>query len=151
GFNAFLRDITSQHGAVFIMDEVLTGFRATKTGGWGLDNADWAPDLFTFGKVIGGGLPVASVAGSAQVMDLLAPVGPVYQAGTLSGNPIDIAAVYVARTHTNYAVDATIVQRFTQLQSMEDDALDAEGVNPSIPRARSLFSLASGTSETGVI
>jgi len=151
GFNAFLRDITSQHGAVFIMDEVLTGFRATKTGGWGLDNADWAPDLFTFGKVIGGGLPVASVAGSAQVMDLLAPVGPVYQAGTLSGNPIAMAAGYATLTHADDAAYATIAQRSTQLQSMVAEALDAEGVNHSIQRAGSLFSIAFGTAETGVI
>lgn len=151
GFNAFLRDITSQHGAVFIMDEVLTGFRATKTGGWGLDNADWAPDLFTFGKVIGGGLPVASVAGSAQVMDLLAPVGPVYQAGTLSGNPIAMAAGYATLTHADDAAYATIAQRSTQLQSMVAEALDAEGVNHSIQRAGSLFSIAFGTAETGVV
>src|SRR5699024_12050359 len=106
-FNALLRDITSQQWAVSIMDEVLTGFRATKTGGWGLDNADCAPDLFTFGKVIGGALPVASVAGSAQVMDLLAPVGPVYQAGTLSGTPIAIAAAYATLTPADDAASAT--------------------------------------------
>jgi len=151
GFNAFLRDITSKHGAVFIMDEVLTGFRATKTGGWGLDDADWAPDLFTFGKVIGGGLPVASVAGSAQVMDLLAPVGPVYQAGTLSGNPIAMAAGFATLTHADDAAYETIADRSTQLQSMVAEALNAEGVNHSIQRAGSLFSIAFGTAETGVV
>src|SRR5690625_4560812 len=94
GINTYLREQPTHPGPARIMDEVLTGFRATAQGGWGLDNVDWAPDLFTFGKVIGGGLPVASVAGTAAVMDLLAPTGPVYQAGTLSGNPIAMAAGY---------------------------------------------------------
>lgn len=150
GFNTFLRDITTQYGAVFIMDEVLTGFRATKTGGWGLETADWAPDLFTFGKVIGGGLPVASVAGSAAVMDLLAPTGPVYQAGTLSGNPIAMAAGYATLTNATDKAYATIDQRSSQLQTMVADALNAEGVNHSIQAAGSLFSIAFGTAENGV-
>lgn len=151
GFNKFLRDITTQHGAVFIMDEVLTGFRATAKGGWGLENADWTPDLFTFGKVIGGGLPVASVAGSAAVMDLLAPVGPVYQAGTLSGNPIAMAAGYATLTNATDTAYATIEQRSTQLQSMVSNALSAEGVNHSIQNAGSLFSITFGTADTPVI
>lgn len=150
GFNAFLRDITTQHGAVFIMDEVLTGFRATKNGGWGLEDADWAPDLFTFGKVIGGGLPVASVAGSAAVMDQLAPLGPVYQAGTLSGNPIAMAAGYATLTNADDQAYATIAQRSSQLQTMVTEALNAEGVNHSIQAAGSLFSIAFGTAERGV-
>ena len=151
GFNKFLRDITTQHGAVFIMDEVLTGFRATAKGGWGLEDADWTPDLFTFGKVIGGGLPVASVAGSAAVMDLLAPVGPVYQAGTLSGNPIAMAAGYATLTNATEAAYATIKQRSTQLQGMVSDALSAEGVNHSIQNAGSLFSITFGTADTPVV
>ncbi len=151
GFNTFLRDITTQHGAVFIMDEVLTGFRASATGGWGLENADWAPDLFTFGKVIGGGLPVASVAGKAAVMDLLAPVGPVYQAGTLSGNPVAMAAGYATLSNATDEAYATIEQRSTQLQTMVSDALNAEGVNHSIQHAGSLFSITFGTANTPVI
>jgi glutamate-1-semialdehyde 2,1-aminomutase len=151
GFNKFLRDITTEHGAVFIMDEVLTGFRATQQGGWGLDEADWTPDLFTFGKVIGGGLPVASVAGSAAVMDLLAPVGPVYQAGTLSGNPIAMAAGYATLSNATDDVYKTINQRSAQLQTMVSDALNAEGVNHSIQHAGSLFSVTFGTADTPVI
>jgi len=151
GFNKFLRDITTEHGAVFIMDEVLTGFRATQHGGWGLDEADWTPDLFTFGKVIGGGLPVASVAGSAAVMDLLAPVGPVYQAGTLSGNPIAMAAGYATLSNATDDVYKTINQRSAQLQTMVSDALNAEGVNHSIQHAGSLFSVTFGTADTPVI
>ena len=151
GFNKFLRDITTQHGAVFIMDEVLTGFRASAQGGWGLESADWTPDLFTFGKVIGGGLPVASVAGSAAVMDLLAPVGPVYQAGTLSGNPIAMAAGYATLTNATDEVYETITQRSTQLQAMVTEALQAEGVNHSIQNAGSLFSITFGTADTPVV
>lgn len=151
GFNKFLRDITTQHGAVFIMDEVLTGFRATARGGWGLEDADWTPDLFTFGKVIGGGLPVASVAGTAAVMDLLAPVGPVYQAGTLSGNPIAMAAGYATLSNATDEVYATIAQRSTQLQAMVTEALDVEGVNHSIQNAGSLFSVTFGTADTPVV
>ena len=150
GFNTFLRDITTQHGAVFIMDEVLTGFRATKTGGWGIENPDWAPDLFTFGKVIGGGLPVASVAGTAAVMDQLAPLGPVYQAGTLSGNPIAMAAGHATLSNATDDAYATIAQRSMQLQNMVAAALHAEGVNHSIQSAGSLFSIAFRTAESGV-
>jgi glutamate-1-semialdehyde 2,1-aminomutase len=151
GFNKFLRDITTEHGAIFIMDEVLTGFRSTQQGGWGLDEADWTPDLFTFGKVIGGGLPVASVAGRAAVMDLLAPVGPVYQAGTLSGNPIAMAAGYATLSNATDEVYKTINQRSAQLQTMVRDALNAEGVNHSIQHAGSLFSVTFGTADTPVI
>lgn len=151
GFNTFLRDITTKHGAVLIMDEVLTGFRATAQGGWGLDNVDWAPDLFTFGKVIGGGLPVASVAGTAAVMGLLAPTGPVYQAGTLSGNPIAMAAGYATLSNATDDVYATITQRSTQLQTMVSEALSAESVNHSIQHAGSLFSVTFGTADTPVV
>lgn len=151
GFNKFLRDITTKYGAVFIMDEVLTGFRASAKGGWGLEQADWQPDLFTFGKVIGGGLPVASVAGSAAVMDLLAPLGPVYQAGTLSGNPIAMAAGYATLSNATDEVYQTIDERSSQLQTMVSDALNAEGVNHSIQHAGSLFSLTFGTADTPVI
>src|SRR5699024_2944960 len=131
--------------------EVLTGFRASAQGGWGLENADWTPDLFTFGKVIGGGLPVASVAGKASVMDLLAPLGPVYQAGTLSGNPIAMAAGYATLTNATDAAYATIEQRSTQLQTMVSDALNAAGVNHSIQNAGSLFSITFGTANTPAI
>ena len=89
GFNAGLSRITSAHGALLILDEVLTGFRVGAAGYWGLTGASegWTPDLFTFGKVIGGGLPTAALGGRADVMDYLAPLGPVYQAGTLVRKP----------------------------------------------------------------
>jgi glutamate-1-semialdehyde 2,1-aminomutase len=85
-----LSSITRKHGALLIFDEVMTGFRLGKDGVQGLENL--TPDLSCFGKVIGGGLPVGAFGGRADVMDMLAPVGPVYQAGTLSGNPLAMAA-----------------------------------------------------------
>jgi glutamate-1-semialdehyde 2,1-aminomutase len=94
GFNALIRELTHKHGALFVLDEVMTGFRISSGGWWGKFGANegWEPDLFTFGKVIGGGFPLAAVAGKAVIMDQLAPSGPVYQAGTLSGNPIAATA-----------------------------------------------------------
>ena len=89
GFNAGLAELCRQHGALFISDEVMTGFRVSRCGWYGLDGV--RPDLMTFGKVIGGGLPAAAFGGRADVMALLAPAGPVYQAGTLSGNPLATA------------------------------------------------------------
>ena len=90
GFLAFLREITERNGTVLIFDEVMTGFRLGKAGVQGLENI--TPDLSCFGKVIGGGLPVGAFGGKAAIMDYLAPLGPVYQAGTLSGNPLAMVA-----------------------------------------------------------
>lgn len=90
GYLNLLSSITKKHGALLIFDEVMTGFRLGRAGVQGLENL--IPDLSCFGKVIGGGLPVGAFGGRADVMDMLAPVGPVYQAGTLSGNPLAMAA-----------------------------------------------------------
>ncbi len=90
GYLALLSSITKKYGALLIFDEVMTGFRLGKAGVQGLENI--TPDLSCFGKVIGGGLPVGAFGGRADVMDMLAPIGPVYQAGTLSGNPLAMAA-----------------------------------------------------------
>src|SRR5690606_38522952 len=99
GFTEALRTLTRRHGALLISDEVMTGCRCSRSGWFGLegtvadgDGADGAPDLFTFGKVMGGGFPAAAFGGRADVMAMLAPEGPVYQAGTLSGNPVAAAA-----------------------------------------------------------
>jgi glutamate-1-semialdehyde 2,1-aminomutase len=89
GFNQLLRSLCDAAGALLIMDEVLTGFRVTSEGWYGIDHV--RGDLVTFGKVMGGGLPCAAFGGRAEVMSRLAPVGPVYQAGTLSGNPLATA------------------------------------------------------------
>src|SRR5256884_4426190 len=86
GFNALLASLCQEAGALLIMDEVLTGFRVTSSGWYGVDGV--AGDLVTFGKVMGGGLPSAAFGGRAENMSRLAPAGPVYQAGTLSGNPL---------------------------------------------------------------
>ncbi|MCT2089625.1 glutamate-1-semialdehyde 2,1-aminomutase [Micrococcus terreus] len=152
GFNLFLRQITQDHGALLIWDEVLTGFRASDTGYWGLSGRleGWTPDLWTFGKVIGGGLPTAAVAGRAEHMDLLAPLGPVYQAGTLSGNPVAMASGLTTLENATAEVYQTIGRRSEQLESMLVEALTAEGVDHSIQRAGTLFSVAFGTSANGV-
>ena len=90
GFLECLRDNCSRHGTVLILDEVMTGFRISLTGAQGHYGIE--PDLTTLGKVIGGGMPVGAFGGKKEIMDHLAPVGPVYQAGTLSGNPIAMTA-----------------------------------------------------------
>jgi glutamate-1-semialdehyde 2,1-aminomutase len=90
GYLEFLREITQANGALLIFDEVMTGFRLARGGAQ--ERFNITPDLSTFGKVIGGGLPVGAFGGRAEIMDCLAPLGPVYQAGTLSGNPIAMAA-----------------------------------------------------------
>ncbi len=90
GFYELIARLCRDHGALFILDEVMTGFRLAKGGAQ--ERFGLAPDLSTFGKIIGGGLPVGALGGRADVMDCLAPLGPVYQAGTLSGNPLAMAA-----------------------------------------------------------
>jgi glutamate-1-semialdehyde 2,1-aminomutase len=90
GYLEFLSEITTANGALLIFDEVMTGFRLARGGAQ--ERFHITPDLSTFGKIIGGGLPVGAFGGRAEIMDLLAPLGPVYQAGTLSGNPIAMAA-----------------------------------------------------------
>ena len=90
GFLAGLRALCTKHGALLIFDEVMTGFRVALGGAQEI--VDVVPDLSAFGKVIGGGMPVGAIGGPAAIMDMMAPLGPVYQAGTLSGNPIAMAA-----------------------------------------------------------
>ncbi len=143
GFNRGLRELCSASGALLIMDEVLTGFRVSPTGWWGLEGAveDWSPDLFTYGKVIGGGLPLAAVAGPASILDLLAPAGPVYQAGTLSGNPAaaacGLATLRLLDADTYARVDAAA----RSVSALADEALSAAGVPHTVNRAGNLFSV----------
>ncbi|MDJ0317524.1 glutamate-1-semialdehyde 2,1-aminomutase [Arthrobacter antibioticus] len=152
GFNAGLSRITSAHGALLILDEVLTGFRTGPAGYWGLTGAleGWTPDLFTFGKVIGGGLPTAALGGRGEVMDYLAPLGPVYQAGTLSGNPVAMAAGVATLTAATASVYKSVDARSLELQAALTGELAAQGVDHSIQRAGNLFSVAFGTSASGV-
>ena len=159
GFNAGLSRITTAHGALLILDEVLTGFRTGPAGYWGLtggaasgtsETERWAPDLFTFGKVIGGGLPTAALGGRAEVMDYLAPLGPVYQAGTLSGNPVAMAAGVATLTAATDSVYQIVDARSLELSTAVSASLAAEGVDHSVQRAGNLFSVAFGTSAGGV-
>lgn len=149
GFNQSLREVTADHGALLVLDEVLTGFRVGPSGWWGLDagvwedlsRPTWTPDLITFGKVIGGGLPVAAVAGPGSIMDHLAPLGPVYQAGTLSGNPVAVAAGLATLRAADDAVYARMDAVAEELRRAVTDALDGAGVPHHIGSAGSLFSV----------
>lgn len=99
GFLESLRELTSKHGALLIFDEVMTGFRIGPGGAQQL--YDVLPDITTLGKVIGGGLPVGAFGGRAEFMDQLAPVGPIYQSGTLSGNPLAMASGFALLSSLN--------------------------------------------------
>lgn len=152
GFNALLAQTCREQGALLIVDEVLTGFRVGPAGFWGLQDAAgerYAPDLFTFGKVVGGGLPVAAVAGRADVMDLLAPLGPVYQAGTLSGNPVAVAAGLETLRRADAEVYARLDRASAQLSAAVSDALTGAGVAHVIQRAGNLFSVFWGQEVAG--
>ena len=183
GFNAAIRRVTAEHGALMILDEVLTGFRVGPAGWWGLEAVDgwtsdlpglateradvaapswpgadwreratWVPDLVTFGKVVGGGMPLAAVGGRAEVMDLLAPDGPVYQAGTLSGNPLATAAGLATLQLADDAVYASVTARAQTIGEVVSAALTEQGVPHRLQRAGSLFSFMFGqrAAEQGV-
>ncbi len=145
GFNAGLADLAHAHGALLILDEVLTGFRVHPAGFWGLQRESgelYTPDLFTFGKVVGGGMPLAALGGRADVMDRLAPVGPVYQAGTLSGNPLSVAAGIATLRLATPEVYERVDAAASVVASALSGALAAEGVVHAVPRAGSLFGVA---------
>jgi glutamate-1-semialdehyde 2,1-aminomutase len=139
GFNAALRELCSGHGALLVLDEVLTGFRVSGAGWWGLEPVD--ADLFTFGKVMGGGLPAAAFGGRAEVMQRLAPVGPVYQAGTLSGNPLATAAGLATLKHCTPDVYQHLDQTAARLAELVTAALTATSVPHVVQRAGNLFSV----------
>ncbi|WP_424448920.1 glutamate-1-semialdehyde 2,1-aminomutase [Microbacterium arborescens] len=144
GFTTFLRELTTRHGALLISDEVLTGFRSGPAGYWGVlrdAGEDVTPDLLTFGKVVGGGLPVAALAGRAEIMDLLAPLGPVYQAGTLSGNPVAVAAGLATLRLADAEVYARIGRAADTVSGAASAALDAAGMPHVVQRAGTLFSV----------
>jgi glutamate-1-semialdehyde 2,1-aminomutase len=138
GFNELLAALCREHGALLIMDEVLTGFRVTRSGWFGADPV--AGDLTTFGKVMGGGLPAAAFGGRADIMDLLAPSGPVYQAGTLSGNPLATAAGLATLTACTPEVYARVDAAAVAVSALTADALTAAGVPFRLQEAGSLFS-----------
>ena len=183
GFNAAIRRVTAEHGALMILDEVLTGFRVGPAGWWGLEAIDgwtsdlpgqatepadvaapswpgadwreratWVPDLVTFGKVVGGGMPLAAIGGRAEVMDLLAPDGPVYQAGTLSGNPLATAAGLATLQLADDAVYASVTARARTIGEVVSAALTEQGAPHRLQRAGSLFAFMFGqrAAEQGV-
>lgn len=140
GFNTTLRELTREHGALFILDEVLTGFRVGPAGWWGFEGG-YEPDLFTFGKVIGGGMPLAAIGGRREIMQHLAPVGAVYQAGTLSGNPLATIAGLETLRLADDEVYATVDRRSLELQRAVGEALTAASVPHTIQTAGNLFSV----------
>ncbi|MFT4122668.1 MAG: glutamate-1-semialdehyde 2,1-aminomutase [Microbacteriaceae bacterium] len=142
GFTAAIRRLTSASGALMILDEVLTGFRVGPAGWWGHAAEGWAPDLFTFGKVIGGGMPLAALGGAAEIMERLAPTGPVYQAGTLSGNPVAVAAGLATLRNADAAVYRRLDEVAAVISAETSEALSAAGVAHVVQRAGNLFSFA---------
>jgi glutamate-1-semialdehyde 2,1-aminomutase len=139
GFNAELRRITAGHGALLIVDEVMTGFRVSRSGWYGIDPVD--ADLFTFGKVMSGGLPAAAFGGRTEVMERLAPLGPVYQAGTLSGNPVAMAAGLATLRAADDGVYAKLDANADRLADMLSRALADAGVVHGISRAGNMLSV----------
>lgn len=139
GFNDGLSQLCERHGAVFISDEVMTGFRVSAAGWYGYEGV--AADLFTYGKVMGGGVPAAGFGGRADIMSQLAPEGPVYQAGTLSGNPLAMAAglttLQLCSPEVYQALDTTA----HTVGQLATEALTEAGVPHQLQRAGSLFSV----------
>ncbi|MBD3689608.1 glutamate-1-semialdehyde 2,1-aminomutase [Nanchangia anserum] len=187
GFNRAIREVTRDHGALMITDEVLTGFRVSPAGFWGLETGwrparlpavlpsdlvgaeamlearqewcrgqvgdlDYVPDLFTFGKVIGGGMPLAALGGSAEIMGHLAPLGPVYQAGTLSGNPLATAAGLATLKLADDACYARVDAVAQSIRTYLSATLSAHDIPHVINSAGSLFSVFFGeeVAESGV-
>jgi glutamate-1-semialdehyde 2,1-aminomutase len=139
GFNQRLAEITRAHGALLIVDEVMTGFRVS-AGGWaGLEPVD--ADLFTFGKVMGGGLPAAAFGGRREIMSRLAPVGPVYQAGTLSGNPLACAAGLASLRLADDGVYKRLDELSATIGSLASAALSEAGVAHRLSYAGNMFSI----------
>jgi glutamate-1-semialdehyde 2,1-aminomutase len=143
GFNEFLARTCAEHGALFVSDEVMTGFRASRQGQWGLDGAreGWVPDLMTFGKVMGGGFPAAAFGGRADVMGMLSPEGPVYQAGTLSGNPIATTAGLTTLRLATDDVYAHLSRVGDTIKDAVDKALSDAGVPHVVQSAGTMFSV----------
>ncbi|CAN5346770.1 glutamate-1-semialdehyde 2,1-aminomutase [soil metagenome] len=143
GFTDALIRIAHQHGALVISDEVMTGFRCSASGWYGLEGPyeHGSPDLFTFGKVMGGGFPAAAFGGRRDVMSVLAPQGPVYQAGTLSGNPVASAAGLATLTECTPAVYERIEVVAHALADATSEAFGRRGIEHRIQWAGSMFSV----------
>ena len=139
GFLELLREITTSRGALLLFDAVLTGFRVASGGV--AEVAGITPDLVTFGKVLGGGFPLAAFGGRADLMDHLAPAGPVYQAGTLSGNPVAVAAGLAQLRQLDPAAYQRLDALADRLIEGLRTAFAAAGVPALLQRCRSLFGI----------
>jgi len=139
GFNQALKDIAHADGALLIIDEVMTGFRTSYRGWFGVDGV--AGDLTTFGKVVSGGLPAAAFGGRKEIMEKLAPAGPVYQAGTLSGNPVAMAAGEASLSLASEEIYPQLGANADRLAALLHDALDRAGVAHNIQRAATMLSV----------
>ena len=139
GFNRLIAAVCAEHGALFVVDEVLTGFRVSRSGWYGREGV--AGDLMTFGKVMGGGLPAAAFGGRAEIMDKLAPAGPVYQAGTLSGNPVAVAAGLATLRACTSEVYARVDAAAADVARFAGEALTAVGLPHHVQAAGNLFSV----------
>nr|WP_018091012.1 glutamate-1-semialdehyde 2,1-aminomutase [Streptomyces sp. SID8375] len=139
GFNQGLKDLCAADGALYISDEVMTGFRVSKAGWYGIDGV--RPDLMTFGKVMGGGFPAAAFGGRADVMAHLAPAGPVYQAGTLSGNPIATAAGVAQLRLLDDAAYEKVDAVSAEVRDLVTAALAKEGVAHRVQAAGNMFTV----------
>ena len=145
GFNELLRSLCDASGALLIMDEVLTGFRVSAAGWYGIDGV--RGDLTTFGKVMGGGLPCAAFGGRAKIMSRLAPVGPVYQAGTLSGNPLATAAGLATLRACTSEVYAAVDSFAAAVSKLVSAALAEAGVPHHLSMAGNLFTVFLGRTD----
>jgi glutamate-1-semialdehyde 2,1-aminomutase len=139
GFNATLRELCADAGALLVLDEVMTGFRCSPAGWYGIEGVPG--DLMTFGKVMGGGLPAAAFGGRADVMALLAPAGPVYQAGTLAGNPVAVAAGLATLRACDDEVYRRVDETARTVAGLVADELTAVGVPHRVSAAGNLFSV----------
>jgi glutamate-1-semialdehyde 2,1-aminomutase len=141
GYLAGLRALCDQHGALLIFDEVMTGFRQSASGYQGVCGVQ--PDLTTLGKIIGGGLPVGAYGGKAQIMDMIAPAGPVYQAGTLSGNPLATTAglAMLNLITEDQAVYSRLASKGERLAQGIQEQLNKIGKQFTINQLGSMFTL----------
>lgn len=141
GYLEAVQKLCKQYGALLIFDEVMTGFRLSAAGYQGLTNIQ--PDLTTLGKIIGGGLPVGAYGGKSEIMDMIAPAGPVYQAGTLSGNPLATTAglAMLNMITDNPGVYTELAARGSALKEALSADLKALGLNYTINQIGSMFTL----------
>lgn len=139
GFNAFLRDTAHSHAALLILDEVMTGFRVSRSGWYGIDGVP--SDITTFGKVMGGGFPAAAFGGRADLMGQLSPTGPIYQAGTLSGNPVATTAGLTTLRLADDDVYGRLDHTAQTVGKLASNALAAAGVPHVLQFAGNLFSV----------